>query len=103
MSRRRGDSVVDIDKTVLREVWVEGYAEQPALARRVNVEGCKWFVKKLAVLDDTQPSVLLADEQTPVGRERHRSRARQTFGHAPLRKALGQRGRARRRGAHKAD
>ena len=95
---RTGRRVVDVDELVDGKVGIERHAEQAALTRRTDGHGEKRRAQKCAVLDDAQPSALLADEEPAVGRELHRGGVAQAAGDERFSETGGQsRGAARAR------
>ena len=87
-----GVGVVEVDVMVGAEVGIEGDAEQPALARGVDIEVERGPGGAVGV-DELDVAALFEDEQPAVGREIHRRRRGQAAGHQRLRESAGQRGR----------
>ena len=65
------DSVIDVEKIIVREVRIEGDAEQAAFAVLIDVQGEERRRELHTVLDHAQTSALLADEDTAVRRDLH--------------------------------
>ena len=66
-----GVGVVQISEVVGREVWIEGDAEQAALAGRIHVQMERGEGRSVVVNQFDVPA-LFKNEQAPIGREFHR-------------------------------
>jgi len=81
MRRWNGGSVVNVNKIIGGEVWIESHAQQPAFSRGIDGQFNEGRVQKVTVLiDDAKLTCPLADKEPAVGRERHRGRIRRARG-----------------------
>ncbi len=72
------NGVIDVEKIVAREARIESDTEQSAFAVWIDVQREKRRREQRTVLDHTQASALLADEDTAVRRDLHCGRIVET-------------------------
>jgi hypothetical protein len=66
-----GGRVIDVDIGLLGERGIQRHAQQSALSRRIDIQTHEGLGEQRSVLNDTQASPLLTDEDAPIGSEGH--------------------------------